>query len=296
MSKYFRYVQRQGDGFQSIYVGARGDPMTHLLKRRQRLTRAEVRAHRRQHRADQKMLGEVDYCLNACCGQLNAALRAWLRTQSISTSRDGSWVCRTLRQSRGESVPVNMSKDDFEELLALAESGNERAIKSLRTIMSKDRETWFPFGDLTSHARKQLLSSLTRGNTIATQSLDINMAEMREQLRGDHENPIRDLAIDQVITCWVDVHRQTIVCGEYDESRAATNYNDQRLAKTQKRYRDALKFLNDMNIQLGLSESSIDQVKEERSQATTAVDDAIESDPEIAAVMAELDRILFPGR
>lgn len=252
MPKYLRHVKRDGDIIRSTYIGSLSDPLVQVLQRRERLCKAERNAKQREHLADKQRSDKIDYLLDGSQQQLLAARRVWLRTQSIIVARDGTWQRKVLRQSRKETVPVSMSRDDFEELLALAETGNETALQSLRKIMAADRDTWFPFGDLQTHARKLLLDSMTRGNTIARESLHINLEEMREELRDGHDNCIRDLAIDHVVTCWLDIHRQTLATTETSPSRSAADFNDRRLERSQKRYRNALKFLNDMNVQLGI--------------------------------------------
>ncbi len=252
MQKYYRRVKRDGDRLRSTYIGCVSDPLVHLMKRRDRLSKAERDAQLRQHKAEKVCRTKLDFLLNTTATQLPAALRVWLRTQSMTIARDGTWQTKTLRRSKKETTPMKMSRDDFEELLTLAETGNETALSSLRKIMKADRETWFPFGDLKTHARKLMIDSLTRGNTVARESLHINLHEMRDDLRGDHENCVRDHAIDHVLTCWVDMHRQTMMATEPSPSRSAADFNDRRLASAQKRFQSALKFLNDLNVQLGI--------------------------------------------
>ena len=254
-TKIYRRVARTDGGLKSTYIGALSDPLVQFLKRRDTLDAAELSAQKRQHDADRDMLAKIDYVLDTEQKQIEAALRAWLRTQSKSIARDGSWHTKTLRKSRSETVPMNMSKDDFHELLALAEHGNETALGTLRSIMAKDRDTWFPFGDLQAHSRSVLIDSLTRGNTVARESLNINLQEMREELLGEISNPIRSHAVEHVVTCWVDVQRQLMMAAESSHSRGAADFNDRRLDRAQKRYLKSLDFLNNLNVQLGVEQT-----------------------------------------
>ena len=266
-TRYYRKVHRDGDKLKSTYVGTLNDPVVQVLKRRDRLDTAERKAQKVQHQFDRDRLARIDYLLRCERNQLAAALRVWLRTQSLVIGKAGLWQRKKTRQSRRESVPVNLSRDDFEELLALVENGNETALQSLRAIMRADRDTWFPFGDLASHARKLLIDSLTRGETVARESLMINLEEMRADLRGDVENCVRDHAVEHVITCYVDLQRQTIMNAETAPSRSAADFNERRLDQAQKRYHHALKFLNDLDLQL---KASLDP-RRERSNAESTL-------------------------
>ena len=154
-------------------------------------------------------------------------------------------------------MPVKMTRDDFDELVVLAERGNEEAEESLRQMMREDRETWRPFGDLSGLVQKQLLSSITSGATtgsaaVANASLEVGLEELRKRLRRGVSDPLRDIAIDQIIMAHLDVHRQGLVVAEPDQSRTTVNHNDQRMKRSQARLQSAVEFLTKVDKMLGL--------------------------------------------
>lgn len=256
-SKYYRRVERSNGRLKSTYIGSMSDPMVQVLYRYDQLSRANRRAARRQHVADRDQLARIDYCLDGQFQQIYGLLRVWLRTQSRTISRDGSWQTKQLRQTRRETTPVNMTRDDFEEMVALAEAGNEQALKSLREIMASDRDEWFLFGDLQYHARVSLIDRLTRGQTIARESLLINLDEMRRTLLRGIDHCVRNHAVEHVVTCWLDMHSQTLIANEDSPTRSASDFHDGRLEKAQRRYQKALKFLLDLDKQLGFDETRV---------------------------------------
>lgn len=256
MSDYFRRVYREGNKLRSVHIGSLKDPLTQVLLRRHKLTRAFAKAHREENEKLQRWLATIDVAMDRYAKQLNGLLKVWLRVQRISVCRDGSWLIKRQRKRKGEAVPVNMTRSDFDELVILAEKGNEQAITSLCQLMTEDRETWRPFGDLSRLVQKQLLSSITgaaaSGNAIAITSLEVNLDELRERLRRGISDPLRDIAIDQIIMAHLDVHRQALVVAEPDESRTTVNHNDQRMKRAQARFQSALDFLAKIDRSLGL--------------------------------------------
>ena len=257
MSGYFRRVYREGDKLRSVHVGSPKEPLTRVLMRRFKLKQAYSQAHQEENEKVRRWLATLDDAMNRHAVQLDSLLRVWLRVQRISVCRDGSWQVKPQRRRRNETVPVKMTRDDFDELVVLAERGNEEAEESLRQMMREDRETWRPFGDLSGLVQKQLLSSITSGATtgsaaVANASLEVGLEELRKRLRRGISDPLRDIAIDQIIMAHIDVHRQGLIVAEPDQSRTTVNHNDQRMKRSQTRLQSAVEFLTKVDKMLGL--------------------------------------------
>ena len=257
MTGYFRRVFREGDKLRSVHIGASSDALVQLLKRRHRLGKATQKAHQGDNEKTRAWLTTIDDAMDCYSRQLNSLLRVWLRVHSISICRDGSWQVKHLRKRKGENVPVNMTKDDFDELVVLAGRGKEQAEESLLQLMREDRHTWRPFGDLSGLVQKQLLSSITGASTggdlaVANASLEVSLEELRTRLRRGISDPLRDLAIDQIVMAHLDTHRQALLVAEPEQSRTMVNHNDQRMKRSQSRLQAAIEFLAKVDRMLGL--------------------------------------------
>jgi hypothetical protein len=257
MSEYFRRVYRDGDKLRSVHVGSSKDALIQVLQRRHRLKKAYEKAHREECEKLRRWLVTIDDAMDQYGRQLDSLLKVWLRVQRISVCRDGSWQVKRQRKRKKETVPMAMTRDDFDELVVLAERGNEKAEESLRQLMREDRDTWRPFGDLSALVQKQLLSSVTSGATtgtsaVASASLEVGLEELRQRLRRGISDPLRDLAIDQIIMAHIDTHRQGLAVAEPEQSRTMVNHNDQRMKRSQARLQAAVTFLAKVDQILGL--------------------------------------------
>ena len=118
--RLFQASLREGDKLRSVHIGASHDPLVQLLERRHRLGKATHNARRDDNEKERAWLATVDNTINCYSRQLNRLLQVWLRVHSISICRDGSCQVKRLRKRVGETVPVNLTKDDFDELVVLA--------------------------------------------------------------------------------------------------------------------------------------------------------------------------------
>lgn len=245
--QYFYLAHRDGDKIKHQYVGSKANPVVAVLYREDRLRKAEAKAQRKTRDAEREWQQQIDSTIEQRRDQLTSALKIWLRVRGYIIDRDGTWRRSRSSKTGGSRMPATMTKEDFDELVVLAEKGHPQALESLRELIASDRETWRPFGDLTEHVKRQLLDSMTRGNIVARESLNLRAAEVHQELLGDHTSPIRKLAVDQVMLCWLDLHRQTAMVAEPRDGKTETDFLERRLAKAQKRYRDALEFLNKLD-------------------------------------------------
>jgi hypothetical protein len=145
-----------------------------------------------------------------------------------------------------------MNQNDFNLLVKQAGQGDPEALQKLRKALRSDRETWRPFGDLAGHVKRRFLKLLTADDVVGRESLQINLAELEDSLRRDQASPIRDLSIEEVLICWLDVRYQELMASDPREGLKYTRYLDQRLERARKRYDKALKTLAQLDQILGI--------------------------------------------
>jgi hypothetical protein len=92
---------------------------------------------------------------------------------------------------------------------------------------------------------------MTRGNVIAAESLRMSLAEMAYTLKSKESSAVRDLVAEEVLLCYLDFHYHHILVTQASGSSQEIEQLEKRLTRSQKRYQTALKFLNEINTQLG---------------------------------------------
>jgi hypothetical protein len=241
--KYFSIAKRDGDRVVREYIGALDEPVTVWLYRKEKLTQAEKQAHRKQRDSELAWYKKLDSDITMHREQLQRAADLWAGFFGFGLTKNWKWKNSRTRKIGGRTVPDSMTRDDFDILVSLAEKGDAKALESLKSIIASDRTKWRVFGDLSFHVKFQFLSMMTRGDVIAKETIMARMDELTKELGQGDSSPVRDLAIDQVVLCWLDVHYQRSMAAERGTGKTEEDLVDRRLTRAQKRYAIALELV-----------------------------------------------------
>jgi hypothetical protein len=214
------------------------------LFRHDRLGKAEKTAQRDHCRIEQSTYQDIEMALLEHRDLTGAAIDLWLGKRGFGiVQKNWKWKESRTRRFGGKAVPVAMSRNDFDELVALAQKGNETAINSLHKLIASDRESFRRIGDLSDHVKNQFISLMTRGSVVARQSLIVRLDELANDLQSGKQSAVSRLVIDQIIICWLDVSYQQAMSAEPHAKKGDADFADRRLGKSQKRYMAALELL-----------------------------------------------------
>lgn len=249
--RYYYQARRRDGRVTKQYVGALADPVVALLAREDRLTKAELLAHKEVRNTERNEYEAVNVRLSASQKQLRRMLHKWRQSRAHQGGRRILKNTTTSRAGRDQRQPL--TRDEFEELVKQAESGDAEALAEIRTLMQSNPATWLPFGDLTEHVKRIFLSLMVHGNVVARESLNLQLEELTQSLLQGQVSPVRKLVIDQIVLCWLDVHYQQAMSAEPRGGKTDIEFQDRRLAKARKRYYEALGFLAKMDRLEGLS-------------------------------------------
>jgi hypothetical protein len=107
----------------------------------------------------------------------------------------------SITKANGDS---KIERDEAYEILNVSQGkklkGDE--LKELRKVLSDFPDIWKAVGKLGEQLRENSLG-VFEDNTLVQESVKIGMEQMRKDLRGQHKSPVELLAIEQVITCWL---------------------------------------------------------------------------------------------
>jgi len=77
-----------------------------------------------------------------------------------------------------------------------------KELTKLRQVLSEHPSLWQAVGKLGEQLRHNALAVFD-DNSLVQESVRCGMEQMRKDLRCDHQSPVELLAIEQVITCWL---------------------------------------------------------------------------------------------
>ena len=101
-------------------------------------------------------------------------------------------------------------REEFQALVKLANSGDTDALAKLRTLLAGHPEIWQSVGDLARHAQLNLTRLIARGDELVFESLQLKLAELRLELTGAVSTPLTALAVDRVVTAWLELQSADI--------------------------------------------------------------------------------------
>jgi hypothetical protein len=236
--RYFSRSIRRGKTVKSRHIGPMKDPLVALMYRAHRLHQATRRAHREQFEDEVRRYAEIEHRIRKYLQQWKFFLESWREDQGYRECEDGVWRPRQRKKRK----PV-MKHLDLKLLIKQAENGDDTALRELRMLLDADRGAWQPFGDLSVCVTEQFLDLFAGKSAVVREFLTRTLERMKEELCGKQPSPTRELAAEQVVICWLDVHYQQMLSVLPRSSKTEADYLENRLNRVRKRYSDALETL-----------------------------------------------------
>jgi len=176
--------------------------------------------------------------------------------------------------SEERSAAVKISKkhtrEDFEEILDLAEQGDKSVLPRVREVLDEFPNLVSEAGDLTRIARGGMLDMLSDGNVMIREAEERYLAGMVGEITGSRPTPIERLLAEQIGICWLHVRHIEIKYAHlksYTQSEA--EYYHRCLDRSQKRYLRAIKTLAQIR-KLGLPAMQVNIAAEGGKQVNVA--------------------------
>ena len=133
---------------------------------------------------------------------------------------------------------------DFKQLVGQANSGDPIALPRLRRTLDGNPTIWQTVGDPGLVAENSLIELISGGNQLVGESIRRKINELKQDLLPARPTALEKLAVQRVITCWLDCEFTTT---KFPEPKGAT-LGQQRLTLKMKdsanrRYDAAMKSL-----------------------------------------------------
>lgn len=104
-----------------------------------------------------------------------------------------------------KEITSDTSREDFDAVVAAANSGSGEALKELREILRRNPDIWEAVGDLGEHAENALIGAIAGGNTLVRESLKNTCDSMMSDIAGANPGLIRKMAAHRIVMAWLEV-------------------------------------------------------------------------------------------
>jgi hypothetical protein len=237
---YYYHATREGGRTRKQYIGSTDDPWVAWYLRHRGLRQASHEAHRQAMARVREFYAELDAARERFERWTHGIIEAWLGTQGYRIDpRTKDW--RIMRRAPGQPEPIrDVSRDQFEAILAKAERRDEKAIEQLRAIIRANPEAFAPLGDLAEHCSRLIVNQIMRDNVAAQASLLLNARELEKSLGIENCSPTERLLIQRITMSWLDLQHAQFESSQDRDSKTDQKYFDGRLEKAQKRHADAV--------------------------------------------------------
>jgi hypothetical protein len=145
---------------------------------------------------------------------------------------------------------ATVTRDEFEHLAARAAAGSEEALDEFRKVLRANPQVYRILGDLSQHARRCLIDLIAGGSLVARETALQRAEEVRQDLLAEGDSPLERLAVDQVVTTWLDSNLQQIGLSQDHRKETLRLRWEQRLDRAQRRHLAALTALAEVRAYL----------------------------------------------
>ena len=162
-----------------------------------------------------------------------------------------------MSQDSPQQPPEQPTEINLSPLIQKANAGDREALKSLRQVLNAHPEIWRKAGDMGALVQR-LMGAQIASTHFARESLRRKTQELRAQLLGTSPSPIERLAVERVVTTWMQIHQldmQVAALGG-DSSRWAVALA-KRHDQASRRYDRALKSLATLRRLVPLQSTSV---------------------------------------
>jgi hypothetical protein len=108
--------------------------------------------------------------------------------------------------SKGAMEESGKAVEKLQDLLRLAEKGEEDAVPEIRQILNEHPDLAWQFVDVAHIAEDALIEEMTEEGDLATKELiRCQLEAMREQIAGKNSSPLERLLSERVVVTWLGV-------------------------------------------------------------------------------------------
>ena len=110
---------------------------------------------------------------------------------------------RTKGTAKKPALPVPPERQEFERLVAAANTGDQNAIAELEKALDARPEVWLQIGNLSQHAEHDLIGLVSGGNQLMRSSVGRYLNAMKRELFGPSSTLLERLAVQRVVVAWL---------------------------------------------------------------------------------------------
>lgn len=125
-------------------------------------------------------------------------------------------VTATKTEPKPTPLPT---REAFDDLVKLANAGDRSAVESLSKLLDDNPQLWQQIGDLAKNSEMLLVLKIAGSDCLTRESIERQIATMRETMTSHKASAMEKLLIDQVIICWLQqqwVNIQHPTAGDVD--------------------------------------------------------------------------------
>jgi hypothetical protein len=193
-----------------IYVGTLADPVTRILIDADDLARATREASATATAVELDMYASVEPALRLLTAEANRLVRQdryqrRRQREQAEANRHQQGGVAMRPTSNGRDGEADLSRDDFDELVENAASGDEAAVDELRRVLRGNPAIYRVLGDLGRHVQMSLIDAAAPNSVEIRESLKLTMDNLRRELLDDGESALEQLLVELVIASLLDV-------------------------------------------------------------------------------------------
>jgi hypothetical protein len=154
--------------------------------------------------------------------------------------------------SSGELEEPGKTVEKLQDLLRLAEQGQEDAVPEIRQILNEHPDLAWRFVDVAQIAEDALIEKMTREEDLAVKEImRCQLEAMREEIAGENPSPLERLLAERIVATWLQIQlfEGLYTSGMSKKSSmtiAQGSFHQKRLDQTYRRHLSAIRALAQM--------------------------------------------------
>ena len=153
--------------------------------------------------------------------------------------------------SQGGVEESGKTVEKLQDLLRLAEKGQEDAVPEIRQILNEHPDLALRFVDVAQIAEDALIEKMTREEDLATKEImRCQLEAMREEIAGENPSPLERLLAERIVATWLQIQLfeglYTSGMSKSSMTIAQGSFHQKRLDQTYRRHLSAIRALAQM--------------------------------------------------
>jgi hypothetical protein len=153
--------------------------------------------------------------------------------------------------SSGELEEPGKTVEKLQDLLRLAEQGQEDAVPEIRQTLNEHPDLAWRFVDVAQIAEDTLIEEMTREEDLAVKEImRCQLEAMREEIAGESPSPLERLLAERIVATWLQIQLFEGLYASGMSKRSMTiaqgSYHQKRLDQTYRRHLSAIRALAQM--------------------------------------------------